>query len=114
MLLNRILLDTTDKYPDNSAIVHNSHRISYSDLYARVVKLAAVLQKQGLSRGDRIVIALENSVDYVVSYFGVILAGGVTVAINPDIKPAGLQRIVLDCTPSGIITKSDGLPVVET
>ncbi len=113
MLLDRILLNATESFPDNTALVQGSSRISYSDLYARVVKLASVLQSHGLCRNDRVVIALENSLDYVVSYFGIVLAGGVTVAINPDIKPAGLQKIVLDCTPSGIITRSDLLPVVE-
>ena len=34
------------------------------------------------------------------------------VAINPDIKPAGLQNIVLDCTPVGIISRSAILPVI--
>ena len=113
MLVDKILLDTTDRFPDNSVLAHHASRVSYGDLCTRAVRLASALQDHGVRQGDRVMIALENSMDYLVSYFGVILAGGVTVAINPDVKSAGLQKVVLDCTPSGIITRSDVLPVVK-
>lgn len=113
MLIDKLLLDTTDRFPDNRVLVHHTLRVSYSDLYTRAMRLASALQAHGVRQGDRVVIALENSLDYLVSYFGVLLAGGVTVAINPDIKSAGLQKIVLDCTPSGIISRSDVLPAVK-
>ena len=112
MPVDRILLDTTGRFPEKTVLVHDSIRISYGDLCALALRLSSALQNCGVRRGDRIVIALENSLDYLVSWFGVILSGGVPVAINPDIKPAGLQNIVLDCTPVGIISRSAVLPVI--
>lgn len=112
MPVDRILLDTTGRFPEKTVLIHDSIRISYSDLCTLALRLASALQNYGVRRGDRIVIALENSLDYLVSWFGVILSGGVPVAINPDIKPAGLQTIVLDCTPVGIISRSATLPVI--
>lgn len=113
MVLGRMLLDTVEKFPDKVAIVHGDTRISYMDLLGRATGLAKVLHEHGIHSGDRVVIALDNSVDYLVSYFGVTLAGGVSVAINPDIKVASFSKIVGDCTPNGIIARSEFFHVIE-
>ena len=85
MPVDRILLDTTGRFL-KTVLVHDSIRISYSDLCTLALRLASALQNYGVRRGDRIMIALEN-LGYLVSWFGVILSGEVPVAINPDIKP---------------------------
>lgn len=113
MLLDRLLISTAERFPNSIAAVQGERRVNYKELYDGAVKVASILQGHGIRRGDRIIIALENSVEYIISYFGVLLAGGVTVAINPDIKPAGLQKIILDCTPAGIISRSNIFPVIN-
>lgn len=114
MLLDRLFLNTTEKFPDNIAVVHGDMRISYSEMYSRALRLALILQEYGIRQGDRVLIALENSAEYITSYFAVLLAGGVTVAINPDVKYIGLQKIVLDCKPFCIIARSSMLSLIET
>lgn len=113
MLIDRLLINTAERFPGNIAAVQGERRVNYKELYDGAVKIASILQGQGIRSGDRIVIALENSVEYIISYFGVLLAGGVTVAINPDIKAAGLQKIILDCTPAGVISRSNIFPVIN-
>lgn len=113
MLLGEMLVDTVERFPDNIAVVHGDARVTYSELIERATSLVWVLKDSGIRHGDRVIIALDNSVEYLIAYFGVILAGGVSVAINPDIKAVGLAKIVGDCTPSGIIARSEFFPVIE-
>ena len=61
MPVDRILLDTTGRFPEKTVLVHDSIRISYSDLCTLALRLASALQNYGVRRGDRIMIALENS-----------------------------------------------------
>ena len=103
MFVDNFLKNSASKYPDKTAIIHGNSRMTYSELLDRSMHLAAALQEHGLRRGDRVIIALNNSAEYLIAYFGVQLAGGVVVAVNPDIKPRGLYKIATDCKPSGII-----------
>lgn len=113
MLLGRLLLNTTERFPDRIAAAQGELRMTYGELLDGAAKVAAMLNEHGVRRGERVFIALENSFEYLTSYFGVLLAGGVTVAINPDIKPDGLRKIALDCTPVGMIGGPGMLRVME-
>jgi len=110
MLLDGILLNTVERYSDNIAAVHGDMRMSYGALLDEAAKVATVLRERGVQRGERMLIALENSFAYMISYYGVLLAGGVTVSVNPDIKRERLAKIAADCAASGLITNSDALP----
>ena len=113
MFVDNFLKNSASKYPDKTAIIHGNSRMAYSELLDRSMHLAASLQEHGLRRGDRVIIALNNSIEYLVAYFGIQLAGGVVVAVNPDIKPRGLHKIAADCKPSGIITTSGFIRLLE-
>ncbi|MCC7202314.1 MAG: acyl--CoA ligase [Nitrospirae bacterium] len=113
MTVDEILLDTAERFSDKTVMIHDRTRLSSGELCSLALRLAYALRSCGVRRGDRIIIALENSLEYLVAYFGVILSRGVPVAINPDIKRAGLQGIVMDCTPTGIISRSAALPVIQ-
>lgn len=113
MLINNFLKNSASKYPEKTAIIHGNARMTYSELLDRSVRLAGALQGYGLRCGDRVIIALNNSIEYLTAYFGIQIAGGIVVAVNPDIKPRGLSKITADCKPSGIITTSGLIKLLE-
>jgi len=81
-----LLYESTQKYSDKEVICHQQQKMTYAELWKKVSSLASFLIEQGLKKGDRIGILIENSVDYVVAYYGVLAAGGVTVACNTGAK----------------------------
>ena len=113
MFVDHFLKNSASKHPENTAIIHGNSRMTYSELLARSVRLASALQEHGFRRGDRVIIALNNSIEYLIAYFGIQIAGGIVVAVNPDIKPRGLSKITADCKPSGIITTSGLIKLLE-
>ncbi len=66
--------------------------ISYQDLYAGAVSVAAGLQQQDLQPGEAVAIMLPTSLDYFYSFYGVLLVGGVPVPIYPPARLSQLEE----------------------
>jgi len=60
-------------------------------------QLAQEMIERGVSRGDRVVIFLNNCIEAVISIFGVLKAGAVFVMVNRATKVGKLAYILRDC-----------------
>jgi amino acid adenylation domain-containing protein len=60
-----------------------------------------------VERGDRVAIFLENSVESVLSIFGILKADAVFVVINPTTKKDKLAYILNNCRVKALITSPD-------
>jgi len=72
--------------PQAICVVQQERHVSYAELWQEICGIAQFLLDQGLAREDRVALLLDNSVEYVTSYYGILLAGGVVVALNPAAK----------------------------
>jgi len=99
------LLESARRFPAKTALVAGPARLSYEELAARAASFAAQLHKQGVTRGDRVVIFLQNSADAVIAVFGTLLAGGVFSVINPGTKSDKLAYILNNCTAKALVTE---------
>ncbi len=91
-------------YPDNIAVIYREQRVDYRTLLMFVENMARVLIKHGVKKKDRVVLLLENSIDYVISYFAILRVGGVVVALNTETTTREIGYILNSCQPKGIIT----------
>ena len=108
-LVWHLLRESARMAPEKEALVHGTERLCYREVWDRVERLAAGLQKAGLSRGDRIGIYLEPSLDQVLSIFAISRAGGVFVPINIQLFPEQVAHIAYDCGMKGLIAKASRL-----
>lgn len=90
--------------PDRVAVHHRGEDVTYGQLAFRAARLGGRLREEGLKRGDRVVLLSTNSADYVACYLGILAAGGVVVALNPDTTARELTRTLNDSTPMAVIT----------
>jgi len=95
-LLQETLLATTECYPDHTALVVGDVRMSYLEVTHYAYRLAHALHSRGVRRGDRVAIFMDNTWQCASSIFGVLLAGGVFVAINAQTKHDKLAFILRD------------------
>jgi cyclohexanecarboxylate-CoA ligase len=65
--------------PADLAAAEPGAEITVGELLEAARKMAAELRAAGVDRGDRVVVALTNSIRFVVAYLGARLAGGVVV-----------------------------------
>jgi len=69
MLIHYYLETSAACYPYKVAVIHGDERVKYADLNTRADSLAAHLQANGIAKGERIALLLENSVDYIVASY---------------------------------------------
>ena len=92
LLLQRANLGERDRI----ALVAGRQTLTYAQLLERAQRLAHILRKHGVARGDRVALFLDNSLASAVSIFGTLIAGGVFVLINPQTKAEKLEFILSD------------------
>ncbi len=60
-------------------------RVSFLDLQTRARSAAATLADAGVSPGDRVLLTGRNHPDWVVGYFGILVAGATVVPVDPGL-----------------------------
>jgi long-chain acyl-CoA synthetase len=96
-LLHDGLVGSAERSPKKTAVVAEDGSATYTELLAQSLSLAASLQDEGLGRGDRVTLFMENSLASATAVFGVLLAGGIFVSVNPQTKADRLTFILDDC-----------------
>jgi len=66
----------------NEAVVAGDERLSFADLDRISDRLAPALVARGITKGDRVGIAMRNCPAWIVSYMAIIKAGGVATLLN--------------------------------
>jgi len=109
MVVQDFLHNSAATKPEKVALVCGNQRLTYGQLEAMANRLGNALKAQGVKAGDRVGIYLSNSVEAVVSIFGVLKAGGVFVSVNRPMKPEKLLAILNNCQAVAAITDGRAL-----
>ncbi len=113
--LFQFLRDAARHSPERTALVTSAHlpiagrvarEMSYGELDRQSDALAAALGAMGLKKGDRVALVMPNIAAFVISFYGVLKAGGVVAAVNPTFPAEKLQYFVDDCDAEIVITMS--------
>lgn len=90
--------------PDKVALVCERERLTYQTIDRRANALAQTLASRGVSRGDRVIIFGDNTVDTVVAFWGVLKADAVVSIVNPQTKADKLDFYLRHCRATALIT----------
>jgi long-chain acyl-CoA synthetase len=108
MNLAAAFADCAGMHAQKTAIYYGEQEISFAELHAQSLKLAAHLQSHlAVKQGDRVALWLKNCPEFVVSVFGILQAGAVVVPINNFLKPAELVYILNDAGIDLVITAAE-------
>ncbi len=89
------LLDSSARrFPNRAALVHQGGSLSYKKLQGDANRFGRALLGLGLRKGDRVILALPNLPQWVIAYYGVLLAGGVAVFAQPDAPPEQMVEVI--------------------
>ncbi len=105
-LLGEALFYSAETYPDKTAVIAKSQEFTFSELKESALKIAVFLGISGMKRGDRIAVYMNNSWQCAVSIYGITIAGGVFLVINPQTKADKLAYILNDSGAEILITES--------
>jgi long-chain acyl-CoA synthetase len=103
-LVHSFLQDSAALYPEKKALFAVGKWHLFGELELSTNKLAHLFISQGMKRGDRVALYLENSMEYVVTYYAILKAGGISVALNTENTADDVGYICRDCGARYLVT----------
>ena len=85
-----------EKYPDQSAIIYLGERFSYSRLKDLIDRFATSLAQLGIRKGDKVMLYISNSVQWVISFFAIQKIGAVVIPIPPIYTSFEIEYMIND------------------
>jgi long-chain acyl-CoA synthetase len=84
-------------HPEQLALAHEQRRLNYAQLDTAMDRVAASLQRDGLSVGAAIAVAATTSIEYAVLFLGAVRAGVAVAPLAPSSSPESLAAMIADC-----------------
>jgi fatty-acyl-CoA synthase len=85
------------RYPERVAIHYYGGALSYPRLQQEVRALAGWMrQRAGIAKGDRVLLYLQNSPQFVIAYYAALHLGAVVVPVNPMNLQEEVRHIASD------------------
>ena len=85
---------TKDIYPNYEAVVYESRKYTWKDVYERCVKFASALDKLGIKTGDTVSIMAFNTPEIFEAHYSIPMVGAVINAINTRLDSNTISYIL--------------------
>jgi acyl-CoA synthetase (AMP-forming)/AMP-acid ligase II len=112
--LGQVLKLNAKKFPNAVALKDKARAFTYPETNNRVNRLAHSLLSLGLTKGDKVAVLLENSVEIVEIYLAAAKTGLVIVPINFRLSGKNVEYIVCHSDAKAIIVHDEFAPAVDT
>ncbi|MGB6577924.1 MAG: AMP-binding protein, partial [Streptosporangiaceae bacterium] len=110
--LVRMLRASVDTSGAAEAVVETGGgpRLSYASLWDRAAGVAGGLRALGVQRGDRVAIRLGNGTDWVLAFFGAVLADAIVVPVNTRFTEEEADYVVTNSGATYVFAPGAALP----
>jgi long-chain acyl-CoA synthetase len=86
----------SERYPERTAIIYLGERFSYTRLRDQAERFAGALMDLGVGKGDRVMVYISNSVQWVIAFLGIQKIGAVIVPISPIYTSFEIEYMLKD------------------
>lgn len=87
-----LFADAVHDSGDTICTIYEEEVLTYQQVDGLSDRVARYLLAQGINKGDRVGILLPNSPAFVISFYAILKAGGVVMAINPASRPVEVEQ----------------------
>ena len=94
--LYELLTESAKRNPNDPCIYYQGKTLTYAEVDELSSRFASGLKSLGLEKVDRVAMVLPNTPQFVISYFGIMKAGGVVVPCSVLYKPEELEHQLKD------------------
>lgn len=102
--IHHLLRSAVRRFPRRTGIIFEGKRLSYRQLNWEVNKFANALRSLGINKGDRVMLLMPNIPQMIISFFGVMKAGGAAVLTMPLNEPDEILRQIKDSGAKILVT----------
>ena len=114
MNLGQMLKVNAKKFPDTVALKDRERSFTYPEVNKRVNRLAHSLLSLGLSKGDKVAVLLENSIEIIEVYLATAKTGLVIVPVNFRLVGPEIEYIVRNSDARALVVHDEFTSMVDT
>ena len=111
--LHQRMREVAQEVASKPALLHRDRVVIYRELDAASDRFAAALARRGVRGGDRVTIFMPNSIEFVISFYGILKAGGVVNPINVQSKDREVRFQVEDSGAKAVLYDDALAPIVD-
>jgi long-chain acyl-CoA synthetase len=111
--LFELLTRRAGEHPDRIAFSAGKQELSYRELDTLSSQMANGLRELGVESGDRVMLFLPNSLEFVIGYYGILKAGATITPANPLYRSEDLKHQLHDSASVAVITNVGAYPAVR-
>ncbi len=102
------------RYPNKPCLVYYDTSIRFTEVFDEAQSVAGHLERScGVRKGDRVVLFMQNSPQYVIAYYGILRANAVVVPLNPMYLTREFLRCARDAGATTAIVSQELYPRIE-
>ncbi len=103
---------SAERYPNKAAYVFFGRSISYAELRSQAEALAGWLQREGVGKGDRVALFMQNCPQFPIALYAALRADAVVVPVNPMNRADEFSHYITDPETTVIVCTADLVPIV--
>ena len=112
-MIEDLLISSSRKFPSRPALLMDDQVVTYERLGTMAACLASRFRSEGLSPGEKVLILWDNGPEYAAVFFGVLMAGGVAVPLNPSNTPESVRYVAEHCSARFVAVTERAVPLLR-
>ncbi len=114
LTLWQMLVDTARRFPDQPVVNFFGHEIPYREFVEQAEALAGwLVHEAGVKRGDRVMVYLQNSAQWMLAHFAIQRVDAVLVPVSPMNRAPEVAHYLADSGARVAICGQDLLPQLQ-
>ncbi len=109
LTIPRVLIHAATHFAGEPALVEDTQRYTFAQLYAEAVRASAAFGARGIRAGDRVAVWAPNSAAWVIAALGALGLGAVLVPLNTRLKGKEAAFILRRSGARALVTVGDFL-----
>src|SRR6202042_902310 len=102
------------RFPNKPFLIYYDTKVSFAEFHNEAERVAGHLEQQcGVRKGDRVLLLMQNSPQFVIGYYGILRANAVVVPLNPMNLTQEILRYANDAGASTLIVSQELYPRIE-
>ena len=113
MNLIEFLKTRVDSHADRVLLLDRDRVVTYREFDSATDRIAYGLEKRGILPGDHVAVLHPNSIEVLLTYYGIIKAGGVVVPVNTIYTPREIEFILSNSDAKALVVHGDFVPAIR-
>jgi fatty-acyl-CoA synthase len=102
------------RYPNKPYLVYYDTQVSFAAFHDEATRVAGFLEQRcGIAKGDRVLLLMQNSPQFMIGYYGILRANAVVVPLNPMNLTQEILRFAKDAGASTMLVSQELYARVE-